>query len=327
MSRSRPSFFTRSILVVALVAAHACGGGDAEIASATDDRPPDGPLDTLLAVGGTELFVHAEGDGPPVLVVHGGPVLDHGYMVAPLRPLAAGHRLVYFDQRLSGRSAGVVDSASVRLDTMVADMEGIRRALGLERVHVVGHSWGGLLAMKYALAHPERTASLVLVSPMAPSAALWQEQEQILSSSLQPRDTAGMGALRASPAFAAGEPEAIERLLQLSFRAQLADPALADTLRFHIGRDYGERSRQFGFLVPDLIDYDFTGELPGLSVPTLIVYGADERGAAAGADSLRALIRGARSEAIPAAGHFAFVEQPSAFLELVSAFLRSLSGL
>ncbi|NJD20773.1 MAG: alpha/beta fold hydrolase [Gemmatimonadetes bacterium] len=279
-----------------------------------------------MAVGGPRLFVHAEGDGPPVLVVHGGPVLDHGYMVAPLRPLADGHRLIFFDQRLSGRSDGTVDSASVRLDTLVADMEGIRSALGLERIHVLGHSWGGLLAMKYALAHPERTASLVLVSPMAPSATLWQEEEAILSAALQPQDTAGMGALRVSAAFADGAPEAIERLLQLSFRAQLADPSLADSLRFRIGPDYRERSRQFGFLVPDLMGYDLTPALPGLRVPTLIVYGTREAGAAAGADSLRALIPGARIEALPAAGHFAFVEQPAAFLALVRAFLADCCG-
>jgi proline iminopeptidase len=316
----------RCFLFMALLAAHACGGTRGDGIQENAGHATREPLDTLLVVGSTHLFVHAEGDGPPVLVVHGGPVLDHGYMVAPLRPLADGHRLVFFDQRLSGRSDGTVDSASVRMDTMVADMDRIRGALGLDRIHVLGHSWGGLLAMKYALTHPERTASLILVSPMAPSAALWQEEEAILSAALQPDDTAGMGALRASAAFAEGAPEAIERLLQLSFRAQLADPALADSLRFHIGPDYRERSRQFGFLVPDLMGYDLTPALPELRVPTLIVYGAEERGAAAGADSLRALIPGARVEALAGAGHFAFVEQPAAFLALVRAFLAGCCG-
>ncbi|MFW6206217.1 MAG: alpha/beta fold hydrolase, partial [Gemmatimonadota bacterium] len=77
--------------------------------------------DTTLEVNGTHLFVHREGAGPPVLVVHGGPLLDHGYLAGPLRPLAREYELVYQDQRLSGRSTGTVDSGSVRLDTMVAD--------------------------------------------------------------------------------------------------------------------------------------------------------------------------------------------------------------
>lgn len=283
-------------------------------------------LDTLLQVGSTRLFVHAEGDGPPLFVVHGGPVLDHGYMVAPLRPLAEGRRLVFHDQRLSGRSAGTVDSASVRLDTLVADIERIREALGHERIQLLAHSWGGLLAMKYALAHPDRTAALLLISPMAPSAALWQEEEALLAAATLPEDTAGMGAVRASAAFSGGSPSAIERLLQLSFRSQLADPTLADSMRFHIEPDYLERSRQFGYLLPDLLGYDLTSQLPRLGVPILIVYGAAEPGGGAGAESMRALLPQARIEVLRGAGHFAFLEQPEAFRALVREFLAGCCG-
>jgi pimeloyl-ACP methyl ester carboxylesterase len=180
--------------------------------------------------------------------------------------------------------------------------------------------------MKYALAYPDRTASLVLVSPMPPSAELWQEEEALLASASQPEDTAGMGAVRASSAFAGGAPETVERLLQLSFRAQLADPRLADSLRFHIAPDYRARSRQFGYLLPDLLGYDLTPALPGLGVPTLVVLGAEEPGAALSADTLRALMPSAQLEILAGAGHFAFLEQPAAFLTLVRAFLDGCCG-
>lgn len=240
-----------------------------------------------MEVNGTRLFVHTEGRGEALVVVHGGPVLDHGYLVEPLRPLADTYRLVFFDQRLSGRSAGRVDSASVR----------------------------------YATLHPSQLRSLVLVSPMAPTSELWQRQEEALRESMEPSDTTGMGAVRASDELARGDPAAIERLLQLSFRAQLHDPSLADSLRFHIPPDYGDRSRQFGLMLPDLMEYDFTGGLKALDVPTLVVYGEAEPGAAGGGDTLRALLRGGRVYLIPGAGHFSFFERPAEFLSVVRRFL------
>jgi pimeloyl-ACP methyl ester carboxylesterase len=64
--------------------------------------------------------------------------------------------------------------------------------------------------MKYAIAHPEHARSLILLGPMPPSSALWQQEEQALAAALTPTDTAGAGELRDSAAFAAGDPAAIE---------------------------------------------------------------------------------------------------------------------
>lgn len=277
--------------------------------------------DTVLAVNGTELFVHTEGSGEPVMVIHGGPVLDHGYLVAPLRPLTDAFRLVYHDQRLSGRSAGTVDSASVRLDTLVADIEAIRTALGLGRVHLLGHSWGGLLAMRYATLHPETLRSLVLVSPMPPSAALWQEEQRVQAEAMTPGDTAGMGALRSSDAMAAGDPTSVEQLLRLSFRGSFHDPSLADSLDFYIADDYSARSRQFGYMFPDLMGYDLTADLEDLAVPTLLIYGEEEPGARIGRDAIVAAMLHTTAVDIGEAGHFSFMERPTEFLRIVRAFL------
>ena len=286
------------------------------------EQEPPVTTDTTVAVNGTELFVHREGTGEPLMVVHGGPVLDHGYLVEPLRPLGGDFELVFFDQRLSGRSAGTVDSASVTLRNFVADIEALRSKLGLGPVHLLGHSWGGLLATLYALEHPDRVRSLVLVSPMAPSTELWQREETAARDRVAPEDTAGMGALRSSEAFRAGDPRAIERMLRMSFRSQFADRSDASALRFHIGEDYRERSRQFGHLMSDLSSYDLTHRLPQLELPTLLVYGNVEVGADLGADTLRSLLPRASLEVLSGAGHFSFLERPEAFLRIVRDFLR-----
>lgn len=282
------------------------------------------PVDTVIAVNGTRLFVHREGRGDPMIVIHGGPLLDHGHLVEPLRPLGDDVDLIFYDQRLSGRSAGTVDSASVRLDVFAEDVDAIRAAFGFDRVHVLGHSWGGLIAMRYATTFPDRVRSLILVSPMPPTARLWQDAEQALASSLTAEDTAGMGALRASEGITAGRPEAIEELLRLSFRSQVHDPADAATLRFHIEPDYGERSRQFGLILRDLTGYDEREALRSLDVPVLILYGASETAARAGTDTLAATLPHARVTAIPETGHFAFIERPEPVLDAIRGHLRRL---
>ncbi len=309
-------------LVLGLTPGCAAFGAGPHANRTTDPISSPVPGGTLQTVNGTRLYVRTEGSGAPVLLVHGGPLLDHGYLVAPFSPLRTKYQLVFYDQRLSGRSEGQVDSASVTLAQFVADIEGVREALDLERIHLVGHSWGGLLAMKYALAHPERLRSLVLVSPMAPTAELWRAEEAALQRSLEPTDTAGLGELRASPAVAARHPAAIERLLQLSFRAQLHDPALADRLRFEIPEDYAARGRQFARVTPELSNYDLLGSLRALRVPTLLVYGGSEAGASIGAEALRAAVPNLVVEVIPNAGHFAFLEQPEIFRRILERFLE-----
>lgn len=279
-------------------------------------------VDTLLPVNGTQLFVHREGRGESLMVVHGGPVLDHGYLVEPLRPLGGDYELVYYDQRLSGRSAGTVDSASITLDQFVADIEALRVELGLGRIHLLGHSWGGLLAARYALEYPDQLRTLVLVSPMAPSAALWQREQKVARAAVTAEDTAGTGEIRSSEAFRTGEPAAIERMLRHSYRSQFADPARASALDFHIEEDYRERSRQFGYLMDELSSYDLTDRLPELEIPTLLVYGAAEAGADVGADTLRALLPRASLQVVEEAGHFSFLERPEAFRRLLRDFLR-----
>ncbi|MDP2480036.1 MAG: alpha/beta fold hydrolase [Candidatus Palauibacterales bacterium] len=311
------------LALVALALVPACGSGGRGTGAAPDTVLGAGAgTDTLLAVNGTHLWVHREGAGDPILVIHGGPVLDHGYLVSPLRSFAADHELVFYDQRLSGRSDGTVDSSSLTLENFVEDIEALRKGLGLVKIDLLAHSWGGLLAMEYALEHPSSLRSLVLVSPMPPSSALWGAEQRVAAAALEPEDTAGMGALRASAAYRAGDPRAIERMLQLSFRSELADPAVADSLHFHIEPDYRERSRQFGLLIPDLSTYDLTSRLPELRVPTLVVFGAEETGARSEADTLRALLPRAQVEVIPGAGHFSFLERPQAFRGIVRRFLR-----
>lgn len=280
----------------------------------------------LLPINGTEIFVKRIGAGEPIVVVHGGPVLEHGYLLPHLAPLADSYELIFYDQRLSGRSAPTVDSADVRLATFVDDIEALRQSLGLAKIHLLAHSWGGLLAQHYALEYHAHLASLVLVSSMSPSSDLWREEERTLAARITAADSLERAAIRESEAFAHREPEAIRQMLLLSFRPQFHDPALIDRLDLYVPSDHVDRSRQFGYMMPDLASFDLRDRLGSIGTPTLILYGADEPGADLGGAALRDGIPDAEFRLIQNAGHFPFIEQPGPTLSAIREFLAGLAN-
>jgi proline iminopeptidase len=121
-----------------------------------------------LSVNGTRLFYETVGDGPPCLCLHGGPGTDSSGLRRTLAPLAnaLGLRLIVYDHRGHGRSEWVPVEECTQ-DQLVADVEGVRLALGLERVHVLGISWGGFLGLMYAARYPHALATLAVVGAAA----------------------------------------------------------------------------------------------------------------------------------------------------------------
>jgi pimeloyl-ACP methyl ester carboxylesterase len=123
---------------------------------------------TFSAPDGTELAYEVKGEGAsdqsPVVCIPGGPMRDPEYL-GDLGGLAARRRLIILHLRGTGGSAVPADPTSWRCDRQVADVEALREHLGLERLDLISHSAGGAIAILYAAAHPQRVASLVLVTP------------------------------------------------------------------------------------------------------------------------------------------------------------------
>lgn len=304
----------RALTVIALVAAAAACERAAQVAETL-------PAPELTPVNGTALFVTRMGAGDPIVVVHGGPMMEHGYLLPYLEPLSESHELILYDQRLSGRSAATVDSASVRLQTYVDDIEALRVTLGLGRIHLMAHSWGALLAMNYAIRYGENLSSLILLSPASASSALRQQEEQALAGLVSDADRAEMQTIRLTDAFRRQAPEAIAELLRTSYKAQFHDKALVNELHLYVSDDFVARSTQFGHMLGDLQDFDFHPALTDVQVPTLLLYGADEPGAEIGGAALRESLPNDEFLIIEDAGHFSFIEQPEKFMAAVLGFL------
>src|SRR5205085_513387 len=118
----------------------------------------------LTADDGTRLALHLRGSGEPLLCLPGGPMLESGYF-RDLGGLAAHRATALLDLRGTGASGRPADPATYRCDRQVADVEAVRRHLGLDRLDLLAHSAGANLAYRYAERHPGRVGRLLLVAP------------------------------------------------------------------------------------------------------------------------------------------------------------------
>jgi proline iminopeptidase len=179
----------------------------------------------VLTPNGIPLFTRQVGAGPLVVVLHGGPGASHDYLLPQYDLLAKGRALFYYDQRGGGLSPAPRE-APLGWEAHVQDLEGIRLALGRERLVLCGYSWGGLLALLYTLRHPENVERLALVAPAAITREWRDEFETEFGRRMSaPERQAERDALRAS-GLRERDPEAYQRrAFELSVMGYFKNPA------------------------------------------------------------------------------------------------------
>jgi L-proline amide hydrolase len=182
------------------IAAAGAGLAVAAIAPRSLAQPP-GELarpdrELMVPVAGGRIYVRVNGDlagaRPPVLMIHGGPGSAHSGFLAAL-PLADERAVILYDQLDSGRSDIPNDPANWRVPRFVDEVSAIRRALGLERLHVLGASWGGTIALEYGARRPAGLASTILQSPLV-STRSWIADAGVLRRQLPPSTQAVLAA-------------------------------------------------------------------------------------------------------------------------------------
>lgn len=286
--------------------------------------------ETRLHAGGVGLYVREVGSGPPMVVLHGGPDFSHDYLLPEMDLLAHAVRLVYYDQRGRGRSGAGVEPEDVTLASEMEDLEALRRHLGVGSFSLLGHSWGGLLAMEYAIKHPGRVSRLTLMNP-APAS-----RDDFMLLRLERRRTAGddlarMQAIAATRAYASGDPEADRAYYRIHFRKALAHPEqlerLVASLRPGMTAEGIVRARAIeARLYAETWlreDYDLHPALAALRVPTLVFHGDRDLIPVACAEHIAHAIPGARLAVLEECGHFAYLERPREVRALLMEFMAA----
>ena len=267
------------------------------------------------AVRGVTLFERRAGSGPPTVVLHGGPGAHHDYLLPGFDRLAIRRTLVYYDQRGGGRSP-VPREVPVGWREHVEDLEALRQLWDLERLSIAGYSWGGLLAVLYALEHPDRVERLALVS----AAPVWRQARAEFERRLAERNAAPdvQAAKRAVQDGGLRErsPEEYRRkMFEFSVAGYFHDwKRAAELTPFRItGRTQQEVWESLG-------DFDLRSRLAALRLPAVVLHGEDDPIPVETAATLAALL-GAPLHRIAACGHVPYVEAPDAFFRLLDPFL------
>ena len=265
------------------------------------------------------LFTRRVGSGPLVVVLHGGPGASHDYLLPQYDLLAQGRSLFYYDQRGGGQSP-VPRDTPVGWREHVADLEGLRVELALERLTLCGYSWGGLLALLYFLEHPERVERLALVAPASISAEYRRQfEEEFARRMAAPEIKRERDALRAS-GLRERDPAAYQRrAFELSVAGYFRDFRDAKNLT-----PFRVTARTQEAVWKSLGDYDLRPRLKETASrsalpPSLVVHGTFDPLPIAASRELAALLK-ARLKELPV-GHCPHVEATAEFVRTLDEFL------
>ena len=273
--------------------------------------------------GPDSLYFQTIGEGKPLVVIHGGPVLDHQYLLIHFLPLAESHQLIFYDQRVCGRSQIEIPPERMTFNAMLNDIEALKEHLKLEEFSVLGHSWGGLLAMMYATQYDDHIEKLILSNSMAPSAKEWNQENIAISKRYSEDDQMQLDKLATSGLLRSKEPASyIDEMMLLSYKSQFYDVDKIKELSLHITNDYHLRSSIFMNLASEINDYDLFDSLQNVKSETLIIYGEIEPAQALYLDRMVGSFPQASSLIVERSGHFPFIEQPEAYFERIEDFLK-----
>ena len=268
---------------------------------------------------GTRLYYRLEGSGPDTIVaVHGGPGVDLESIRADFLPLAARHTVIFYDQRGAGRSDLPADRTLLTADKQVSDLEDVRRHFGLEKMTLVAHSYGPLLAASYALAHPGHVQAMVFFGPVPPyQGDLWKRVDAAMAKGLTPAMTAKMeDAERRLQDPAADAKEACRDYWAVALRPRLADPDRSLPLLKSDLCASDPKGIRYGLTTTNAAvmesygKWDLRDRLRALQTPVLVVHGEEEAIPMDMVQAWTASLPHARLFKVPGAAHFAYAERP-----------------
>ncbi|MGZ4809024.1 MAG: proline iminopeptidase-family hydrolase [Thermoanaerobaculia bacterium] len=285
---------------------------------------------------GVLIYYTAFGKGDPLVIVHGGPGASHEYFLPHLIPLARTNRLVFIDERGSGRSEKLDDVKQYTVEGMAADVEAVRRALNLGRINLLGHSYGGVVAQAYAFEHQDQLKHLILASTFHSTKALndvFVKMKEKMPAELRARidamEKAGLygqgkdfrkGRYTDDYMTAAWGEGYFPYLYQRKPDAGY-DPLATGSMSWDLYREMWGSHGEF-VIDGNLKSVEYADRLPSITVPTLITVGDHDESDPSIARDMNRLIKDSKLVVLPDSGHMTFVDQPVLFRRAVDDFVH-----
>ena len=258
----------------------------------------------------------AAGASTPVIVANGGPGLSHVYMLQNdvWTRLSHHRQIVFFDQRGTGKSKNVKPDASWGMDAQVSDLEAVRAKFGFQKFDLVGDSYGGLLAMAYAAAHPEHIEKLILSDSAAPA---WKDIVRVLPD-VYPDVLEQIAAREKSSGggTAAADQRIRDHFLMLFYSEANRDAYLSGV------KDLESVPQVSAAVQKATKTLDLTPELPKFKFPTMVITGRfDMNVTPVTAWNIYKAIPGAKFVVFEKSGHLPSYEEPDKYVQVVEEFV------
>jgi proline iminopeptidase len=284
---------------------------------------------------GIMIYYKSFGRGQPLMILHGGPGASHDYFLPYLIPLARHHRLIFIDERGSGRSQTLENASGYTVENMVEDVESVRQSLGLGRISLLGHSYGGVLAQAYALKYQKNLSHLILGSTFSSTKAInevFVRMKENMPAELRDR----INKMEADGLYGHGKDYEKNRYTNEYMIAAWGEGYFPYVYQNHPDANYDpvdsgkmswdlyrEMWGSHGEFVIDgnLKSVEYTDRLHSIRVPTLILVGDHDESDPSMSRTMNQKIAGSKLVILPKSGHMTFIDQPGMFEKAVDDFL------
>lgn len=290
----------------------------------------------FVDANGVLIYYEAFGKGEPLVILHGGPGASHDYFLPYLLPLARTNRLIFIDERGSGRSQKAEKSSDYTVENMVEDVEAIRKELKLGKISLLGHSCGGVLAEAYALKYQENLTHLILCSTFH-STKKMNEVLRNIKAKMAPELRIRIEKMEKEGLYGHGKDYEKNRYTSEYMIAAWGegyfpylyqnhpdpnyDPVANGNMSWDVYREMWGSNGEY-VIDGNLTSVEYGDQLPTIKVPTLITAGDNDECDPSLSRKMNEKIAGSKLVILPKSGHMTFVDQPALFISAVDEFLH-----
>ena len=290
----------------------------------------------FVDANGVLIYYEAFGKGEPLVILHGGPGASHDYFLPYLLPLARTNRLIFIDERGSGRSQKAEKASDYTVENMVEDVEAIRKELKLGKISLLGHSCGGVLAEAYALKYQENLTHLILCSTFH-STKKMNEVLRNIKAKMAPELRIRIEKMEKEGLYGHGKDYEKNRYTSEYMIAAWGegyfpylyqnhpdpnyDPVANGNMSWDVYREMWGSNGEY-VIDGNLTSVEYGDQLPTIKVPTLITAGDNDECDPSLSREMNEKIAGSKLVIFPKSGHMTFVDQPALFITAVDEFLH-----
>ena len=276
-----------------------------------------------IQTNGISTFYKIIGEGEPLIVVHGGPGMAHNYLLPKFNRLAKNNQLIFYDQRACGKTNGEQSPEKITMNNLVKDLEELRVTFGVDKMNLAGQSFGGLIALNYAIKYPQNLKKLLILESAPAGSEYVEEFQNTIMKRLAKKDKEKQSQIKKSERFKKHDPETHIAYYLSLFKAYFYDKTYHKELNFNYFT--AEMLKKNAISEPMLDKYinkfDIHDKLKKIKCPTLVIHGRQDPIPYPAIERIHRNIAGSELIIFEKCGHFAHIEKEEQYFKAVEKFL------